>query len=273
MLKNEDLDVVSICTPNHLHAPMTIEAIANNINVLCEKPICISIKQLNEVENMLKNKEIIFFTSFQKRYISFLPLIKEIIDNEIIGKLLLVNYHFSHYGPYKTWLAISEEKWFFDSEKAGGGVLLDLGVHCIDFLRYLLGEYSEIKGIDFDTHCINMKDEDTCSVLFRFQNDVTGIITVSWCLEPLETLNFYGTKGTFNIDLRTKKILSFKPLKLNKNLIFKKALSHKEPKVTHQYLLINHFIECVINKNQEHPDFKDGKKAVEFVLKAYSFKK
>jgi len=109
MLRNENLDVVSICTPNFLHASMTIEAIDNNINILCEKPICVSNKQLIEVEKRLKNKGIIFFTSFQKRYISFLPLIKKIIANEIIGKLLLVDYHFSHYGPYKSWQAISEE--------------------------------------------------------------------------------------------------------------------------------------------------------------------
>jgi len=273
MLRNEDLDVVSICTPNDLHAPMTIEAIDNNINVLCEKPICVSIKQLDEVENKLKNKGTIFFTSFQKRYISFLPLIKKIIVNEIIGKLLLVDYHFSHYGPYKSWEAISEEKWFFDSEKAGGGVLLDLGVHCVDVLRYLVGEYSEIKGVDFNTHCIDMTNEDTSSVLFKFQNDITGMITVSWCLEPLEILKIYGTKGMFNIDLRTKKIVYYRPLELKKSPMFKEVLSHKEPRMNNQYKLIDHFITCILNKKQEHPDFNDGRKAVEFVLKAYSLKK
>ncbi|MFW9946022.1 MAG: Gfo/Idh/MocA family protein [Candidatus Odinarchaeota archaeon] len=273
MLRNENLDVVSICTPNFLHAPMTIEAIDNNINILCEKPICISNKQLIEVEKRLKTKELIFFTSFQKRYISCLPLIKKIIANEIIGKLLLVDYHFSHYGPYKSWQAISEEKWFFNSEKAGGGVLLDLGVHCIDLLRYLVGEYSEIKGINFNTHCIDITNEDTSSVLFNFQNDVTGMITVSWCLEPLEILKIYGTKGIFNIDLRTKKIIYYRPIKLKRNPIFKEALSHKEPRMNNQYELINHFITCVLNKKQDHPDFHDGKKAVEFVLKAYSLKK
>lgn len=62
MLRNENLDVVSICTPNFLHAPMTIEAVDNNINILCEKPICVTNKQLIEVEKRLKNKRIIFFT-------------------------------------------------------------------------------------------------------------------------------------------------------------------------------------------------------------------
>lgn len=273
MLRYEDLDIVSICTPNYLHAPMTIEAIDNDINILCEKPIGISIEELNEIENQLNNKKVIFFTSFQKRYIAFLSIIKNIIDNEILGKIIHVSYHLSHYGPYKSWRALSKEKWFFDTEKAGGGVLLDLGVHCIDLLRYLIGEVSIINGIGINTSCIKMKDEDTCNVLFEFQNNVSGIITVSWCLEPLDVLKIYGTKGIFEVNLRRKKITYFKPLTLKKNSFFKKALSHREPKIIHQHALIDHFIDCVLNKKQDHPDFIDGKKAVEFVLNAYSLKK
>ncbi|MFX0060394.1 MAG: Gfo/Idh/MocA family protein [Candidatus Hodarchaeota archaeon] len=272
MLRKENLDIVSICTPNYLHYPMTIEAIENNINILCEKPICISKDELKSVEKKLEGKNLIYFTSFQKRYIPFIPMIKEIINNEILGNIILVRYYFSHYGPYKSWEAMSEERWFFDSEKAGGGVLLDLGVHCIDILRYLVGEFTKIDGANFNTSCINMKNEDNCNVLFRFQNGSLGIISVSWCNEPLELIEIYGTKGYFHLNLHSKTPFIFSPKILKKNVYIKKILSRKVSDNNFQYLLIDHFINCVLEKKQGNPDFLDGKRSVEFVLDAYSFK-
>jgi len=272
MLRKENLDIVSICTPNYLHYPITIEAIENNINILCEKPICITLDELRSIQEKLLGKDLIYFTSFQKRYNPLIPIIKEIINTKILGKIILVRYYFSHYGPYKSWQALSEEKWFFDSEKAGGGVLIDLGVHCIDLLRYLIGEYAKIDGVNLNTSCINMKDEDNCNVLFTFQNGTLGIISVSWCNEPLELIEIYGTKGYIHLDLHSKKPLVFGPKNLEKNVYIKKALSHRTSERNFQHLLIDHFINCILKSKQESPDFSDGKKAVEFVLNAYSFK-
>jgi len=272
MLEKEDLDLVSICTPNYLHAPMVIEAIENDLHILCEKPVCISMKELREVENRLKNRNIIFFTSFQKRYNPIFNKIKSIIDSNILGHLTLVRYFFSHYGPYKSWKALSEEKWFFDAKKAGGGVLLDLGVHCIDILRDLVDDYKKVEGINYNTTCINMLYEDNCNVIYRFQNNTLGIISVSWCNEPSETIEIFGTKGSLKIDLRNKKVISYSPRKLRRNVVFKNLIKFKAPVDIAQYLLIDHFVKCILKNKQENPDFTDGKRAVEFVLEAYSLK-
>lgn len=273
MLQEENLDVVSICSPNYLHAPMTIEAIKNNVNILCEKPICISEKELEEIEIMLNKKKFIYFSSFQKRYIGLFSIIKEIIDNKALGDINLVRYFFSHYGPYTSWKAFSKQKWFFDSKMAGGGVLLDLGVHCIDILRYLIGEYREIEGYSYNTSCKKIKDEDNGTVLVRFENDILGVISVSWCNEPMELLELYGTQGTLKINPHSSEPLSFAPKKLKRNQFVKKALVYKPTNDIAQHLLIDHFINCVLEGIQEHPDFNDGRRATEFVLKAYSLKK
>lgn len=272
MLEEDRLDAVSICSPNYLHAPMTIEAIKNNVNILCEKPICISEKEVEEIEKILNQKDLIYFSSFHKRYIGLFNYIKEIIDNRALGEINLVRYFFSHYGPYTSWKPLSEQRWFFDSEKAGGGVLLDLGVHCIDILRYLMSEYVKIEGYSYNTTCKDIKDEDNCNVLFRFENDTLGIISVSWCNEPMEVLELYGTMGTLKIDLHSNEPLSFSPKKLRRNEFIKSALEYKPSSVISQHLLIDHFINCIMRGKQEHPDFNDGKRASKFVLDAYSFK-
>jgi len=272
MIDNEQLDVISICTPNYLHAPIILEAIEKNCHILCEKPIAISREELNHIESKLAFKDLIFFTSFQKRYNPIFRLIRSIIGKDILGKITLVRYYFSHYGPYKSWEALSEEKWFFNSEKAGGGVLLDLGVHCIDILRYLIGEYDKVNGINFNTSCINIEDEDNCSVLFRFKNNATGLISVSWCNEPLETLDLFGTKGFIKVDLSGRSPLSFGPESFKRNKIIKDLIEFKPTNESAQNQLIDHFINCIQTKKQESPNFDDGKKAVEFILDAYSLK-
>ncbi len=273
MLENENLDIVSICSPNYLHAEMTIEAIKHNCNILCEKPIAISYQELNNIEMMLRKSNLIYFTSFQKRYNPCLPYAKSVIENNAIGEINFVRHIFSHYGPYTSWKPLSQEKWFFNADKAGGGVLMDLGVHSIDLLRYLVGEYSKVEGFSYNTSCKDIVNEDNCSVLIRFLNDVLGVITVSWCNEPSDVIEIYGTKGMLKIDLHSREPISFKPKILKKNqyikMFWKKDYSQNK---IGQHLLIDHFINSVISKKQEQPDFIDGKRAVEFVLEAYSKK-
>ena len=273
MIENENLDVVSICTPNFLHAPITLKALENNCHVLCEKPIALNREELDQMESLLNTKDLIFFTSFQKRYNPTFKLIKNILNDGILGDITLVRYYFSHYGPYKSWRALSKEKWFFDSQKAGGGVLLDLGVHCIDILRSLFGDYDKVIGFDSNTTCIEMEDEDNCGVLFRFKDKSTGFISVSWCNEPSETIDIFGTNGFIKVDLSGRNSPSFGPKKLKKNQKIKKLIKFKPRNEFAQDKLIDHFINCIQSGRQESPNFDDGRKAVEFVLEAYSFKK
>ncbi|MHA1292288.1 MAG: Gfo/Idh/MocA family protein [Promethearchaeota archaeon] len=275
MIVEENLDIVSICTPNYLHYPMIMESIKNNINILCEKPICISQNELDSVEKALAKNSIIFFTAFHKRYISIFSTVKESIRKEILGKISFVRYIFTHLGPYTSHKARSKEKWFFNSKKAGGGVLLDLGVHCIDILRYLIGECEKIDGISYNTTCTDIKDEDNCSVLFKFENGVLGNINVSWCIPPTEIIEIYGQKGLIKIDLISKKKpLTILPKVIRKNKYINNVFKQKISKEPAHYQLIEHFVNCVLeNKTIDGPTFQDGKKAVEFVLNAYFLKK
>ncbi len=272
MLKEENLDILSICTPNYLHAPITLEAIKNDINILCEKPICITTKELREVEENLKSKKLIYFTSFQKRYNPLFLHVKEIIEEKLLGKLISARYLFAHLGPYTSWRALSKQRWFFDSALAGGGVALDLGVHSIDILRYLIGEISKVEGYSANTSCKDIKNEDNCTILTRFKNDCLGTISISWCNQPMETIDILGTEGTLSIDLNSNTPITCIPRKLKKNSIIKDTLSYTPTNENTQFLLINHFVDCVLKGTQEHPNFEDGKRAVEIVLEAYGLK-
>jgi len=83
LLDKEELDIISVCTPNYLHAPIVLKAIEKDCNILCEKPIAISREELSQIEKKLKNKDLIFFTSFQKRYNPVFKLFKDIIKDNV----------------------------------------------------------------------------------------------------------------------------------------------------------------------------------------------
>lgn len=272
-LLNEDIDAVSICTPNYLHSEMILRSLERDIHVLCEKPIAILQDELNQIEHIISKKDLVFYTMFNKRYNPIFPRIKKIITKRILGKIINVRYYLSHYGPYKSWRAKSKEKWFFDPEKAGGGVLLDLGVHCIDIFRYLLGDYKAINGISYDTSCIKMKEEDSCNVNFTLQKGTLGLISVSWCNPPSEFIEFYGTDGLLRLNLFKNKF-TVTPSKLRKSPLLNRFFQNNDKKISSYHLLIDDFINSILKKSysDKSPSFLDGKKAVEFVNKAYSLK-
>ena len=117
-----------------------------------------------------------------------------------------------------------------------------------------------------------MSEEDNCNVLFRFKNDALGLISVSWCNEPSETIEIFGSKGYLKIDLGKKYSVSYGPRTIKKNDLIKKIIKYKRARDKAQYRLIDHFIKCIAENKQESPNFEDGKRAVEFVLEAYSLK-
>lgn len=272
MLATEHLDAVSICTPNYLHAPMILEAIKHNMHILSEKPICVTRGELEAIESALIETNLIFFVMFNKRFNPLFPIVKRILNQNLLGEIILARYYFSHYGPYESWQALSKQKWFFDSEMAGGGVLLDLGVHAIDIFQYLMEDSAQVKGITYDTSCIDMTEEDNCNVMFEFENKTKGLISVSWCNSPNEIIEFFGTEGNLIIDLHKKHPISCEPQSLHKEKLIKEALAFKKSHQNTYNLLIEEFIQSILNERQGKPDFLDGKRAVEFVLDAYALK-
>jgi predicted dehydrogenase len=118
-----------------------------------------------------------------------------------------------------------------------------------------------------------MTNEDNCHVLVRFKNNALGVITVSWCNEPTDVLEVFGTQGTLRVDPLARDPLSYKPRKLKRKAPMQEILQGDfKSKKLPQHQLIDHFIECILKGKQEHPNFEDGKRATEFVLEAYSLK-
>ena len=145
MLDSEDLDAVSVCTINNTHAPITIAALKSGKHVLCEKPMAINASEALKMKEEADKSKKLLMIGLVRRFGNDTAILQDFIKNGYLGDI---------YYAKATYLRRNgcPGGWFSDKEKSGGGPLIDLGVHIIDLVRYLLGspEAVSVTGVTFD---------------------------------------------------------------------------------------------------------------------------
>ena len=143
LLKTESLDAVFITLPNYLASKVTIDCIKKRIHVFCEKPPAKNLIELKKVFKMHKtHPRIKLKYGFNHRYHSSIQLAKKIIKTRKFGKLQ--NFR-CLYGKSKI-VTYEKGEWRSKKRFAGGGILLDQGIHVLDLLRFFNGDFNEFKG-------------------------------------------------------------------------------------------------------------------------------
>ena len=186
MLKNEKLDIVSIATPNKFHAPLTIEALKAGCHVLCEKPMAMSVKEAEEMIRVAKSVGKRIMIDFSYRTSEQSVALKKAVESGILGEI---------YYARTQWLRrrgapLGTKGWFRKMELAGGGPLLDLGVHRLDLALWLM-DYPKpvwVMGSTYnhlaqqlqamDGHQYDV--EDLAVALVKFENGATLELEASW---------------------------------------------------------------------------------------------
>lgn len=180
MLTEAELDIVSVCTPNYLHAPMSIDALNAGNHVLCEKPMATS---KEEAEEMIKAAEANgkkLMIAHNQRFVPSHVKAKELIENGTIGKVYSFRTAFGHPGP-EGWSIDGKESWFFRKEEAFIGAMGDLGVHKTDLMRYLLGEEFVEVGSFVESGAKDNSDVDDNAVcVLKSENGIIGTLAASW---------------------------------------------------------------------------------------------
>ncbi|MFC1505063.1 Gfo/Idh/MocA family protein [Thermodesulfobacteriota bacterium] len=132
----DEVNAVIICLPNYLHSKVSNDFLLNNINVLCEKPMAVNEDEAVKMYTAAKKSEATLHIANIRRYFWANKEIKKLIKNKTFGALksIIVNEGIIFSWPSKT-------GFLFDKQKAGGGVLMDLGSHVLDLLLWWLDEF------------------------------------------------------------------------------------------------------------------------------------
>lgn len=140
LINNADVDYVDICLPTYLHAQYAIAAMKKGMHVFVEKPLCMNEEEcaaiLKTQEETGKLAQVGQVIRFWDEYV----WLKNVKESGVYGKIISAN--FKRLSPIPGW---AWENWLHDKEKSGG-MALDLHVHDIDYIRYLMGEPKEVKA-------------------------------------------------------------------------------------------------------------------------------
>ena len=170
-LFNEDLDILFISLPNKFAADATIRALKNKINVFCEKPPARNIKELKKVlKEFRKTNKIKLKYGFNHRYHDSIILAKKVIESKKYGKLVNLK---GLYGKSKIISFVGQ--WRSNKSIAGGGILLDQGIHLLDIMRFFCGEFKEIKSLVSNNYWKH-KVEDNAYVIMRSYKNIVAMV-------------------------------------------------------------------------------------------------
>lgn len=162
VVEREDINVVLVCTPPNLHASISIAAMKKSKHVLCEKPLTRTLKEAGEMLAAAKANRVTLKCGFNHRHHPGIQKAKSWFDEGIIGELNFIRCRYGICGRPGY-----EKEWRANPEIAGGGHLMEQGIHAIDLSRWFLGEFAEVVGFT-TTRFWNMAPlEDNAFALLR----------------------------------------------------------------------------------------------------------
>lgn len=175
LLGRTDVDMVIVGVPNDLHCDMVLEAAAAGKHIVLEKPMCLSLAQADAMIQACQRAKVKLMYAEELCFAPKYVRLKQLLDAGALGKPVLIKQSEKHDGPHA--------KHFWDVDRSGGGVAMDMGCHAIEFFRWMLGRPA-IKSVyaHMGTHVHGKKTrgEDNAIIILEFANGVTAIAEESW---------------------------------------------------------------------------------------------
>ncbi len=209
-LLEEDLDAISICTPNVYHAPMAIAAFKRGLHVLCEKPMATTAADAQAMVKAARKAKRILMVAHQGRFRNQSQTLKKFIDQGKLGDIF-----YARAGYLRRRGIPGAGSWFTTKALAGGGALIDIGVHALDLVLYFMGFPKPVTVLGTTHQSVtdvrkalggwgtpNLKGvidvEDFAAGLVRFDNGATLLLEASWHANVVESrmvFELVGSKG------------------------------------------------------------------------------
>lgn len=244
LLKDSEIEVVSVCVPTTFHRDVVMQAIEYGKHVLVEKPIAFTEEEAVEMINAAKEKGVKLATGHVERFNPAVQKAKELIDNEVIGDLVAISA--KRVGP-------------FPPRIKDVGVAIDLAIHDLDVMNFLIEGKVEQVYASMSSILDKCEFEDHAEIMVNFEENITGILEVNW-LTPYKRrqIEITGTAGIISVDYITQSIELYGKFAQDINI------TPEEPLIKE----LSSFLEKV--KNDEEPEItgEDGLKALKMVLAA-----
>jgi predicted dehydrogenase len=212
VVEDPEVDLIDICTPNADHLPVLEAAIAAGKDIYCEKPLCTNLDDARRILDAAERAGIRHQIVAEYRFLPALMQARQLVEAGFVGDVFHFRGLYLHSGYIDPQRPIS---WRLRREATGGGVLMDLGPHVLDMMRFLVGDAREVSGslaTFFDRRPLAERPgemgevdvEDAAQAQFRFAGKGIGSLEVSRCATGSEDelrLEVHGSRGALAFNL------------------------------------------------------------------------
>jgi predicted dehydrogenase len=264
MLEKVELNAVSVCTPNALHAPVAIAAMEAGCHILCEKPMAHNLQDAERMLQVARKTGVLFMMGMNNRFRGDSQLLKRYIERGDLGDI-----YYAKCGWLRRNGIPGFGGWFTTKASSGGGPLIDIGVHVLDLTWWLMGCPKPVavygatfakfgpegrgqggwgmpqKGGTFDV-------EDLATAIIRFENGAVCQMDASWA-SYIERDVFYsqlmGTKGGATLE----------PLRIFTDRHDAPVdLAPRAPTISGHLAEVQHFVDCILKRKTPIAPIEQG---------------
>ena len=273
MLRESDIEMVTITAPNALHAQMTVDIANAGKHVVCEKPLCMSLEEADWMVDTCRQKGVLLLYAEELFFTPKYVKAKEMADQGAFGRVHLVKQSEKHFGPHADW--------FWDVKRSGGGVFMDMGCHGVAFCYWFLGRpaiQSVYSHMGTYVHGDKTRGEDEVVCILEFENGAMGMVEDSWARRGgmEDRIEVYGEGGVTYADLHMGNALpTFSEYGYGYAVekapstqgwtypVFEELWNYGFPQEMH------HFARCVRGKEEPQATGEDGRVVQEVLYAGY----
>jgi predicted dehydrogenase len=274
LIKESDCEIVDICLPNFLHADACIRAAKAGKHIIIEKPLAVTLEEADAMIDACRKANVKLMYAEELCFAPKYERVRHLVKEGAVGDVYMLKQSEKHSGPHTDW--------FYDVNLAGGGVLMDMGCHAMEWFRWMLGN-AKAKSVYASMSTVYHKDrtkgEDNSVVIVEFENGVTAVAENSWAKHGGmdDRSEVHGTGGVIYADLfmgnsaisYSKHGYGYAMEKADTTVgwsftVFEEVFNQGYP---HE---LKHFVDCVRNNKQPLVTGEDGRVVLEILYAAYA---
>ncbi len=273
MLEMDEVDMVVIGAPNDLHCSMTVDAARAGKHVVCEKPLCLNLAEADRMIEACREAGVKLMYAEELCFAPKYVRLKQLLDSGALGKPVLLKQSEKHDGPHADH--------FWDVNRAGGGVTMDMGCHAIEFFRWMLDRppiISVYAQMGTYVHADKTRGDDNAVLILEFEGGVTAVAEESWTkLGGMDDrAEVHGSQGVAYADLlHGNAIETYSAVGYDYAVekagsttgwsftIYEEAWNYGFPQE------FEHFVACVRDDTEPSVTGEDGRAVLEAIFAAY----
>jgi myo-inositol 2-dehydrogenase / D-chiro-inositol 1-dehydrogenase len=273
LLKDKEIDVVDIGIPNYLHCDAVVAAAKAGKHIIIEKPLCLNLQEADLMIETCKKAGVLLMYAEELLFAPKYVRAKDLIAEGALGEPFLAKQSEEHPGPHMPW--------FWDVNLSGGGVMLDMGCHSIEYTRWVLGR-PKVKSVTSFmgtfVHQERTKGEDHTYCVIEYEGNKIAMIENSWDKGGGvdDRCEIYGKKGHTRADLlRGSSLLTYSEegygYAVEKSgttrgytfTMFEEVWNYGFPQE------MQHFVNCALGKENCMVTGEDGREVLKIMYAAY----